>query len=228
MNLNPPCLAPDALCDQIADTLVEQGYIILSDALPRALVEALHNRICGLTDAEFRRAGVGREQEQQLNARVRRDAIRWLEREDEAEAAYLAWMEGLRTGLNQRLFMGLFDYESHFAHYAPGAFYRRHLDAFRGQTNRLLTTVFYLNPDWQPGAGGELLIYPGVEEVSAAEFEADPRPAIAQVAPQAGTLVVFLSDRFPHEVLPAAMDRYSIAGWFRVNASIGNQIDPPR
>jgi SM-20-related protein len=50
---------------------------------------------------------------------------------------------------------------------------------------------------------------------------------IEKVVPQMGTLVVFLSERFPHEVLPAHADRYSIAGWFRVNTSINNQIDPP-
>ena len=33
---------------------------------------------------------------------------------------------------------------------------------------------------------------------------------------------------FPHEVLPAMRDRYAIAGWFRLNSSIANNIDPPR
>lgn len=37
-----------------------------------------------------------------------------------------------------------------------------------------------------------------------------------------GTLVVFLSEEFEHEVLPAKRDRYSIAGWFRVNPSALN------
>jgi len=32
-------------------------------------------------------------------------------------------------------------------------------------------------------------------------------------------LVIFLSEEFPHEVLPANTHRYSIAGWFRVNNS---------
>jgi SM-20-related protein len=37
------------------------------------------------------------------------------------------------------------------------------------------------------------------------------------VAPRAGTLVCFLSERIPHEVLAAHVDRISIAGWFRRN-----------
>jgi SM-20-related protein len=48
-----------------------------------------------------------------------------------------------------------------------------------------------------------------------------------KVLPSFGTIVVFLSEEFPHEVLPAKRDRYSIAGWFRLNNSIDNNIDPP-
>jgi SM-20-related protein len=114
--------------------------------------------------------------------------------------------------------MGLFDYECHFSRYPQGAFYRRHLDAFQGRTNRILSTVCYLNPDWQPGSGGELLIY-------ADEQSQDP---IEWVEPCFGTLVVFLSDRFPHEVLPTQRERLSLAGWYRVNNSLGGVVDPPR
>lgn len=206
----------ESVFDRIADALVERGYILLNDGPDADITRALFQRTQALSD-EFRRAGVGREQDQHLNSQIRRDSIHWLNLGDATEAAYLEWMEALRVGINRRLFMGLFDYECHFAHYAPGAFYARHLDAFRGQTNRVLTTVYYLNDEWQKDDGGELLIYP----------ESGDEP-IERVAPEAGTLVVFLSDRFPHEVLPAKADRYSIAGWFRVNASLGNQIDPPR
>ena len=48
------------------------------------------------------------------------------------------------------------------------------------------------------------------------------------ITPSFGTIVVFLSEEFPHEVLPAMRDRYAIAGWFRLNSSIANNIDPPR
>ncbi|GAA75971.1 SM-20-related protein [Pseudoalteromonas sp. BSi20480] len=48
------------------------------------------------------------------------------------------------------------------------------------------------------------------------------------ISPEAGTLVLFESERFVHEVLPAVDNRYSIAGWFRKNASISGIVDPPR
>ncbi|MBV0933318.1 2OG-Fe(II) oxygenase [Marinobacterium weihaiense] len=218
---SPPELPIDlreSLFDRIADTLVDKGYIILPSALPETLGRALYEHLDSFSPRQMQQAGIGREQDHQLKADIRRDQIRWLGRQHPAEADYLDWMSDLREGLNRRLFMGLFDYEAHFAHYRAGAFYKRHLDAFRGQTNRVLTTVLYLNPDWDEHAGGELLIWP----------EPDSETPIERVVPRMGTLVIFLSEQFPHEVLPAATDRYSIAGWFRVNASINNQIDPPR
>ncbi len=38
------------------------------------------------------------------------------------------------------------------------------------------------------------------------------------VVPQAGTLLVFMSEKWPHEVLPATRDRLSITGWLRRRA----------
>ena len=204
------------LFDEIADGLTERGFVVLPLALPPAVSEALLLRVTALGDDAFRRAGVGRERDFQLNRFVRSDEIRWLTNADAAEAQYLAWMEQLRQAINRRLFMGLFDYEAHFARYLPGAFYKKHLDAFKGRSNRVLSTVFYLNSGWQEADGGQLLIYGDDEAVA------------SKVTPLMGTLVVFLSDSVPHEVLAAQRTRYSIAGWFRVNGSINAQIDPPR
>jgi SM-20-related protein len=118
--------------------------------------------------------------------------------------------------LNSELFLGLFDYECHYAVYPEGSFYRKHVDAFKGRASRVLTTVLYLNPNWQPEYGGELLMYGEDDEV----------PFI-KVSPAWGTMVMFLSEHFPHEVLPARATRYSLTGWFRVNANLGDNLDPP-
>lgn len=214
--------APDTelVFDQIADALVETGYVVVPLALPPNISEALFLRIASFENAGFQAAGVGRAEEFQLNPFVRKDEIRWLSVNDPVEASYLAWMEHLRVGLNRRLFMGLFDYEAHFSRYCEGAFYKKHVDAFKGRTNRVLSTVFYLNPGWALADGGHLLMYSDENE---AQDE-----LIARITPLMGSLVVFLSDRFPHEVTAAHRLRYSIAGWFRVNGSLGPHIDPPR
>ncbi|CAA0106337.1 Uncharacterised protein [Zhongshania aliphaticivorans] len=211
-----PTQDAERVFDRIADALVSTGYIALPAALPRGIAELLFERIASFEDDGFHSAGVGRANEFQVNPFIRNDEIRWLSIDNDVEASYLNWMEQLRTGLNRRLFMGLFDYESHFARYAPGAFYKKHLDAFKGSTNRVLSTVFYLNPNWAVVDGGHLLMY---------EEGLEP---IAKISPLIGTLVVFLSDRFPHEVSTASRLRYSIAGWFRVNTTLGAHIDPPQ
>jgi len=215
----PPSEPPDrtAVFEFIADGLTRDGFAILPNAIDPALGDALFARL-GRLDAEaFKPAGIGRAQDQMHNAFVRRDEIRWLEREDAAERQWLEWVDALREFMNRRLFLGLFSYEGHFAHYAPGAFYKRHVDAFRGQANRVLTTVLYLNHDWLPTDGGQMVLYPEQGD-----------GAIARIDPAMGTLAVFLSEEFPHEVLPANRDRYSIAGWYRVNASTADRADPPR
>jgi SM-20-related protein len=210
-------LFEDAILDGIADTLAEQGYIILKDFLPEALANALRDDVVSMTAQAFKPASVGRQQSQRLNTQIRSDKIHWLGEAQPPQKAYLQMMEQLRVALNQRLFMGLFDYESHYAHYGPGDCYHRHVDAFKGASNRVLSTVFYLNRDWAKDEAGELLMY--------ADEQSSP---FMIITPKFNTCVLFLSEQFPHEVRAAKRDRYSIAGWFRLNSSSNQRIDPRR
>ena len=81
----------------------------------------------------------------------------------------------------------------------------------------MVSTVVYLNQNWGAEDGGELVLY---------RDDADQEGI--KVTPLMGTIVVFLSEEFPHEVLPANRDRFSIAGWYRVNGSTAARVDPPR
>ena len=182
------------------------------------LIQALLDKLRELRQHEqLHRAGIGREGDFQVRPDIRGDRIHWLSRSDPVQTGFLDQMERLRLALNRRLFLGLFEFEAHFAHYPQGAGYAPHLDSFRGASNRLVSTVAYLNTEWQPGDGGELVLY------------AETGDEVLQVIePRAGRLALFLSEEVPHEVLPALRDRFSIAGWFRVNASIHGQIDPSR
>jgi SM-20-related protein len=170
-----------------------------------------------LSSIAFKPAGIGRNNNLQMNAQVRTDSTLWLNSESALQFEYLDWMEQLRVGLNRRLFMGLFDFESHFSHYAQGDFYRRHLDAFKGRSNRILSTVYYMNQNWQESDGGELLLYADEQSV----------PQLT-VLPVFNSCIIFLSDTFPHEVLTSQRDRYSIAGWYRLNSNSTEQLDPAR
>lgn len=198
----------EAMLDVIADALVDKGYLFLTDLVPPHISQVLLEKI-QLTQAhELKAASVGRGAEQQLNPEIRRDRIQWLEEHNEPDAQYLELMTQLKNGLNRRLFMGLFDYESHYAVYQPGAFYKKHVDALKGSQNRILTTVFFLNPDWKATDCGELIIYD------------EANNELERIAPKMGHFVIFLSERFPHEVSQTLAQRNSIAGWFRVSNSV--------
>jgi len=205
------------LFDEIAQDIATQGYSVHANAIDTKLMQLLSEQLMEMPSSQFKRAGIGREEDHTLEDSTRGDEICWINGESEAETAWLAWSESLQQYLNRRLFLGLFSFESHFAHYAPGDFYKKHQDAFEGEANRILSVVVYLNKQWREEDGGELIIYPNETDNS-----------LAKVIPGYGTLVMFLSEEFPHEVLPATQDRYSIAGWFRVNTSNTARVDPPK
>ncbi len=171
--------------------------MVIANACPAALTAAL---LVEAQQADLQPAGVGRGQQLQQNQQIRRDSTCWLDGHSATQQQYLQLMELLQQAMNRRCFLGLTHYESHFARYRQGDFYQKHLDAFKGRSNRVLTSVFYLNSVAQ---GGALQIY-----------SEDEQPLL-QVQPTAGTLVLFESERFPHEVLSASDERFSIAGWFR-------------
>ncbi len=205
------------LFERLADDIALQGYSVQESGVPIELAEALWFHLQSMPKSLFDPAGIGRQTAHQQNEFVRRDEICWINGESEAGKSWLAWTSELQTFLNRRLLLGLFSFESHFAHYAPGDFYKRHVDAFKGEANRVLSIVLYLNPGWLADDGGEFVLYQDQSDLSGRKF-----------LPRFATLVAFLSEDFPHEVLPANRDRYSIAGWFRLNTSRPNRVDPPR
>ncbi len=181
----------------------------MSDAfVPPLLVGQLRHEARERWEAgEFRRAGVGRGADRELRSEVRTDRILWLEAGALSGAQRALWerLEGVRLAVNRRLFLGLHELEAHFAVYPAGAYYRKHLDQFRGMGRRQLSCVLYLNHGWQPADGGALRIYTDAADTT----------AFVEILPLHGRLVTFLSARFLHEVLPARRERFSITGWFR-------------
>lgn len=205
------------LFEAIALELRAKGYSVQPNAVPMPLVEKLLSTVKHLKNGHLKTAGIGRADQHVANSAIRRDQIAWIEPDEGTNGQWLEFCAGLQQYLNRTLLLGLFSFECHFAHYAPGAFYKTHLDAFKGQANRVLSLVLYLNTEWGEQDGGEMVLYSDTE----------PEQELLRIKPEAGTLAVFLSEDFPHEVLPARRDRYSIAGWYRVNTSSGARIDPP-
>ena len=203
------------LFEILARNLINKGYSIHKNALPDGLSQELWDLQKSIPSAEYQSAGIGRSIKLHVNARIRQDEISWIDDTSPAGIAWNFWSTSLQVFLNTQLYLGLFSFESHFSHYSSGGFYQKHQDAFVGQGNRILSLVTYLNKNWSNSDAGELVLFTG-----------DDGNTPITVAPEFGTLVVFLSEKIPHEVMMTNCDRFSIAGWFRTRNLNATPIVP--
>ncbi len=212
--------------ETIFDALTEQGFCVLDDALPTDLVRDL-KAVAILREANqgLKLAGTGKEAK---ISDLRGDKIAWLEPQDASPAvqAYLALLDDLQLAMNRHLMMGLVDMEAHFALYEVGQAYHTHIDQFKASSpsttlrvspnlamKRSLSVIVYLNEGWQAQDGGELKLY--LDEHAQCP---NTNAKATLISPMAGRMVLFLSDRFWHEVLPAQKTRLSVTAWFRSRA----------
>lgn len=210
-----PCAAPGAVIERIGAGLCGAGQAVVDGWLPGGLVAELAHTCAALAAHDrLAPAGIGPADLRIEAEGYRKALIRWIEPPlTGAEALWLEHCERLRVWLNEHLLLGLIDFECHYSAYPVGGFYRRHLDRFVTDDRRMVSCVLYLNADWHDIDGGALRIHP----------EAGSSGSFCDILPQRGRLVVFLSDRFPHEVLPTRRERLAITGWFR-RRSIGGQV----
>eukprot|EP00911_Craspedida_sp_UC1_P001784 UC1_evm1s1361 len=123
-----------------------------------------------------------------------------------------------------------------------GARYVRHVDNPGGakSNGRVLTILLYLNPEWRPGHGGQLRLFPSAATAAAAAAVAEREMKLRQedsekagvevekgqteemkegggvlIDPIYNRLVGFYADaRTPHEVTPAHAARAALSVWY--------------
>lgn len=140
---------------------------------------------------------------------IRGDKIMWVEREDEKRvhiSSLIRRLDGLITSLNG--LVGHCEIKSRSkamvaCYPGHGRGYMRHVDNAT-QDGRCITSIYYLNKDWNSSTNGGLLrMFPQ-------QFGTP-----VEVEPKFDRLLLFWSDnRNPHEVLPAYRDRYAITVWY--------------
>jgi SM-20-related protein len=206
-------MMPDsALSAHVAAELARDGYVVVEEFLDEATIAALAGECRSLqARGALQPAAIGRARGRHTDAAVRGDRTQWFDPAalSAAQERYWSRMDTLRQALNRKLLLGLEELEAHFALYPPGAGYARHRDRFRDDDSRVLSTVLYLNRDWHDADGGALRLY----------LPADAPEVHRDIFPVGGSLVVFISADFEHEVLPPGRDRLSIAGWMRRTAA---------
>lgn len=186
----------------IADGLADKGYAVsdqfINDTEVRSILQS-----GDFTDTmdRFKKAGIGKKQDAQINEAIRGDYIHWLDRNTASDPVkvYLNKLHDLTQFLNQALFLSLKDVEAHLTVYPAGTFYKRHLDQFKKDDHRRLSVICYLNLDWQEDQGGQLRMHLSSDKMD--------------VFPTAGRMVCFRSDLIEHEVVAATRERLSITGW---------------
>lgn len=184
---------------KLIDSLSSQGWYVWDDFLTLSDTQKIKQCIPNtLQDAR-----IGHRDSLQSNKAVRGDQTVWLEPEMGIPIAfYMEKMEEIRQALNCQLYLGLRDFETHFCRYPNGGFYKKHVDNPRGAGRRKVTTVLYMNELWKLGDGGELVVFDKEDN------------HLFKLEPLAGRMIFFMSEEFPHEVLPTEQKRESIAGWF--------------
>jgi SM-20-related protein len=194
--MNVSSLLTQGAFDQDFQLLANQSWVLIEHPDLRRLSQELLLEARALGPL-MHPAQIGRGPDSQRNEKIRSDNIIWQEFKPEHEAFQL--LESLKMIFNQSFYLGLSDWEAHFAHYPAGGHYDWHLDKMRkkGLVERVMTFVFYLNPEWPEGSGGE--------------FEIRGLPPISPIG---GRLLLFRSDIVEHQVRLSHRDRWSLTGWF--------------
>ena len=181
------------------EQLIEKQWVVLDDLLSFKESQELFQWI-QKNQKQMKPARIGSLEQKNQNTSVRSDSILWIE--PGSDLVFSVWnqrIENLTQNLKEELFLPLKNSEFHFARYPEGSFYAKHIDQPKSTHNRLISIVHYLNPEWSPDWGGQIVLHTEEGEV--------------RIQPQSPTTLIFQSHKVEHEVLPTRKDRFSLTGW---------------
>lgn len=209
-------------------TLREQGYVIVENFLPDASwMEGLREDVLELRrENKFKIAKIGQDSTNALNEEIRVAETCFLARDkpelrdvpNTVREKLFDVLDALRVDLSEGDNTSNLDAslsEFLYAYYPKGGFYRRHRDAIKGSASwlREYSLLLYLNEESYDAEkdGGCLRVHfdSGGDFLPAGEA-----PLFQDVDACGGTLVLFESNRFPHEVLDTVAERFAVVGWY--------------
>lgn len=216
--------------------LETNGYVIVKNFIPSDLVEALRADVTSLRSCDkFNIARIGQDATNTLNTDIRiaetcfLGESKLLDVTSSAREELYTVLDNLRVDLSANSIFDQMDSNGElvraapaldkslsellYAYYPKGGFYRRHTDAVQNSASvlRCYSLLLYLNDDWKESDGGYLRIHLD----SGGDFlPQGEEPNYVDVEPEGGTLVLFKSDRIPHEVLDTNSERTAVVGWY--------------
>lgn len=192
--------------ESLIQGLIDNKYGCSNDFFLPPIMAGLRQNIHDLNESgKLKRASIGNKSGLQTNLSIRSDTINWIADQgtNAFEIVYLQKIWRFIHYMNKTCFTSIKTYESHYANFEIGRFYKRHLDQFKSDNGRKFSIVLYLNEDWLAEDAGSLSLYPSIGEN-------------VMIAPLSGRLVFFRSDEMEHEVHPSmTRERCSIAGWLK-------------
>lgn len=180
--------------------LADNGWMAIDDFLDARNCQTLRIHLLTLqSEGQLKKSAVGKHENHHVDHGVRGDYTSWIDQDEVVAQPVLEAVRSLMREINRQLYLGLRDFEIHYAIYPPHTLYRKHVDRHASGSHRILSFVFYLNETWKDEDGGQLRIW-------------QPDGSHIDILPCSGRLVLFNSDRL-HEVLETKKQRLSITGW---------------
>jgi SM-20-related protein len=199
-------VAPENILEKSLPMLADQNWVSFDGFFhEEELSQLLQAAEKKWDQGDFRSAQIGRSGLQKINQEIRSDSTCWVDEKTLKVDFFWRKMSLIQRTLNQHFFLGIQNFEAHFARYESGQRYDRHIDqsplksALHGE--RLITFIVYLNKNWRASDAGELCIYQDSQE--------------ALIAPTWGKVILFKSDAISHSVQASHGLRWSLTGWFR-------------
>ena len=204
IDILPTLQERSAKLERIANSLFEHGFAVWDDFIPKEISKMLRdNALTLFRNDEMKKAGIGTSFLHQVDKEVRGDYIHWIDNDstNNFEQHYLTFVNQLISFFNQSCYLGIRDYEIHYAFYPVGTHYEKHLDQLSINGKRSISIVCYLNENWKKGDGGELRIFHKNDD------------GFTDFAPLEGRLALFISSEIYHEVLHTEKERVALTGW---------------
>lgn len=186
--------------NQYFEKLAENSWVLIpfEENIAQQLLQSAKQH-----NANFKPAALARQNG--INTEIRSDHIYWLDEKQNqlnlADIEILKWLTFFMEELRQYFRTSLTEIECHYSIYQNGQHYERHSDAPLTQNKRVFTFVIYLNKNWNPKDGGQIIGYRNQD-------------TLFKLNPEMGQMLLFKSE-LEHEVLKAHQTRYALTGWMR-------------